>query len=53
MRHLAQHYNKSQDLITDEELRQYFLSIRNVKNYARATTILVLFGIKVFVVHTQ
>ena len=31
VRQLARHYHKSPDLIT-EELRQYFLYIKNVKN---------------------
>jgi Phage integrase, N-terminal SAM-like domain len=38
VRQLAQHYHKSPDLVTEEELRQYFLYIRNVKKYARPTT---------------
>ena len=35
VRQLAQHYHKSPDLVTEEELRQYFLYIKNVKNYSR------------------
>jgi integrase/recombinase XerD len=38
VRQLAQHYKKSPDLVTQEELRQYFLYIKNVKKYARPTT---------------
>lgn len=49
VRQLAQHYKKSPDLITEEELRQYFLYIKNVKKYARATTTIALCGIKFFV----
>ena len=49
VRQLAQHYDKSPDLVTEEELRQYFLYIKNVKNYARATTTIALCGIKFFV----
>jgi hypothetical protein len=33
---LADHYHKSPDLISEEELRQYFLYIKNVKKYSRA-----------------
>jgi len=33
VRQLADHYNKSPDLISEEELRQYFLHIKNVKKY--------------------
>ena len=34
VRQLAQHYHKSPDLVSEEELRQYFLYIKNVKKYA-------------------
>jgi integrase/recombinase XerD len=37
VRQLAQHYKKSPDLVTEEELRQYFLYIKNVKKYSRPT----------------
>ncbi len=37
-RQLAEQYHKSPDLITEEELRQYFLYIINVKHYSRNTT---------------
>jgi hypothetical protein len=49
VRQLAQHYHKSPDLVTEEEVRQYFLYIKNVKKYARATTTIALCGIKFFV----
>jgi len=32
VRQPAEHYHKSPDLITEEELRQYFLYIKNVKH---------------------
>lgn len=48
VRQLAQHYHKSPDLISEEELRQYFLYIKNVKKYARPTTTIALCGIKFF-----
>ena len=31
VRQLAEHYHTSPDLLTEEELRQYFLSIKHVK----------------------
>ena len=40
VRQLAEHYKKSPDLVTEEELRPYFLYIKNVKKYARPTTTL-------------
>lgn len=48
VRQLAEHYNKSPDKITEEELRQYFLYLTNVKKYARATCTIALCGIKFF-----
>jgi site-specific recombinase XerD len=52
VRQLAQHYHKSPDLITEEELRQYFLYIKNVKNYSRSASTIALCGIKFFFQHT-
>lgn len=52
VRQLAQHYHKSPDLITEEELRQYFLFIKNVKKYSRSASTIALCGIKFFFQHT-
>ncbi len=46
VRQLAEHYHKSPDLITEEELRQYFLFIKNVKHYSRNTSTIAICGIK-------
>jgi integrase/recombinase XerD len=48
VRQLPQHYQKSPDLITNEELRDYFLHIKNVKKYSRAASTIALCGIKFF-----
>ena len=48
VRQLAEHYHKSPALITGEELRQYFLYIKNVKHYARNTSTIAICGIKFF-----
>ena len=48
VRQLAQHYHKSPALITEEELRQYFLFLKNVKHYARPTTTIAICGIRFF-----
>lgn len=45
---LAGHYHKSPDLVTEEELRDYFLHIKNVKNYSRASMTIALCAIKFF-----
>jgi integrase len=48
VRLLAQHYNKPPDQITEEELRSYFLHVKNVKKWKRATLTIALTGIKFF-----
>jgi len=45
---LAEHYGKSPDTITEEELRDYFLYLKNVKKWARSTSTIALCGIKFF-----
>jgi len=48
VRQLAEHYHKSPDLITEEELRQYFLYLKNVKHYSRNTMTIAICGLKFF-----
>lgn len=43
---LVRHYRKAPDRISEEELRQYFLYLVNVKKLARATITIALCGIK-------
>ena len=45
---LAKYYNKAPDQISEEELRQYFLFLKNVKKVSRSTITLALCGIKFF-----
>jgi site-specific recombinase XerD len=52
VRQLAQHFHKSPDLITQQELREYFLNILNVKKYSRSACTIALCGIKFFFTHT-
>jgi integrase/recombinase XerD len=49
---LALHYGKSPDLITEDELRQYFLFLCNDKRLAPNTTNVALNGIKFFYTYT-
>jgi integrase/recombinase XerD len=49
---LALHYDKSPDLITEEELRRYFLFLFNEKRLAPNTTNVALNGIKFFYTYT-
>ncbi len=46
VRQLAEHYHKSPDLISEEELRQYFLYLKNVKHHSRPTMTIAICGIK-------
>jgi integrase/recombinase XerD len=46
VRQLAEHYHKSPDLISEEELRQYFLFLKNVKHYSRNTMTIAICGIR-------
>src|SRR6266487_5755929 len=48
VRALAKYYHKSPDLVTEEELRQYFLHLTLEKKVARATATIALCGIKFF-----
>ena len=48
VRQLAKHYHKPPDQIEEEELRQYFLFLKNEKHAARNTCTIALCGIKFF-----
>ena len=52
VRQLAEHYSKSPDLITEEELRQYFLYNKKVRKWSRTASTIALCGIKFFYTHT-
>jgi site-specific recombinase XerD len=52
VQHFAQHFGKSPDRISEEELRQYFLYLRNDKRVARSTATVALCAIKFFYQHT-
>jgi integrase/recombinase XerD len=48
IRQLAEHYRKSPDLITEEELRLYFLYLKNDKQISRSGFNIALSGLKFF-----
>lgn len=52
VRQLAGHYRKSPDEISEEELRQYFLYLRNDKKVAHSTCKIALCGIRFFYQYT-
>jgi len=48
VRQLTKHYQKSPELISDEELRQYFLFNKNERKWSRVASTISLCGIKYF-----
>ena len=48
VRQLAEHFHRSPDHLTEEDLRQYFLYLANEKKVARATATIALGGIRFF-----
>ena len=52
VRQLAGHYHKPPDQISEEELRQYFLYLQEVKQVAPSTFTIALTGLKFFFEHT-
>jgi len=53
VRQLAVHFKKSPEDITEEDLREYFLYLKNVKRASRSTCTQALCGIKFFFQHTM
>jgi len=52
VRRLAEHYHKSPDGISEEELRQYLLYLKNEKQASASAFKIALCGIKLFFEHT-
>jgi site-specific recombinase XerD len=52
VRQLTQHFHKSPDIITEADLRQYFLYNKNIRKWSRAASTISLCGIKFFFTHT-
>ena len=52
VRQLAQHYHKSPDQISEEELRQYFLYLKNEKKAANSTRSIALHALRFFYEYT-
>jgi len=52
VRQLAEHDHTSPERITEEELRDSFLSVKNVKHYSRSASTIALCGITFFSTHT-
>lgn len=52
VKQLAEYYHKSPDLITDEDLRQYFLYLKNDKHVSCSAYAHALYGIRFLYQHT-
>jgi len=52
VRQLAEYCKKPPDKISEDDLRQYFLYLKNVKKVSRSTQTIALCGIKFFYEHT-
>lgn len=52
VRQLAAYYHQSPDQISEEELRQYLLYLKNVKGASRSACTIALCGLKFFYQHT-
>src|SRR3954453_1177796 len=52
VRQLALYYHKSPDLLTEEQLRQYFLYLRNEKHLAPTTTNTILHALRFLFLYT-
>ena len=48
VRKISEHYNKIPDQITEDEIRDYFLYLKNVKKYGRSASTLAMCGLKFF-----
>ena len=49
---ISEHYNKLPDQITENEIRDYFLYLKNVRKYGRSASTLAMCGIKFFYTYT-
>ena len=52
VRKISEHYNKLPDQITEDEIREYFLYLKNVKKYGRSASTLAMCGLKFFYTYT-
>jgi site-specific recombinase XerD len=52
VRKISEHYNKLPDQITEDEIREYFLYLKNVRKYGRSASTLAMCGLKFFYTYT-
>lgn len=53
VRKLVEHYHKLPDQITEEEIRNYFLYLKNVRKYGRSVSTLAMCGLRFFYTYTR
>ncbi len=49
---ISEYYDKTPDQITEEEIREYFLYLKNVRKYGRSASTIAMCGIKFFYDYT-
>ena len=52
VRKLAEHFGKAPDQLTEQQVRDYFLYLKNEKKFAPATLKMAYYGIRYFYTHT-
>lgn len=52
VRKISEHYNKLPDQITENEIKEYFLYLKNVRKYGRSASTLAMCGLKFFYTFT-
>lgn len=52
VRKISEHFDKSPDQISEDDLREYFLYLKNVKKFSRSASTLAMCGIKFFYTFT-
>jgi len=52
VRQLADHYGRAPDRLTEQEVRDYFLFLKNEKKFAPASLKMAFYGIRYFYTHT-
>lgn len=52
VRKISEHYNKLPDQITEEQIREYFLYLKNVRKFGRSASTLAMCGLKFFYTYT-
>jgi len=52
VRKLAEHYGQAPDQLSEKQVREYFLFLKNDRRFASATLKMAFYGIRFFYTHT-